>query len=96
MNRIEIASAKLNVVFREGSLPAISPDDPSFLLDLGGVQIVGSVNAKAARKLAAHQGGAVLQGKLVADKGRLVLLEAGFQFIDPKPAAAEGAEGGAT
>ncbi len=95
VKRVDITSAKLNVVFPEGKLPAIPPDDPSFLLDLGGVQIVGQVSAKAARKLAQHTGGAVLQGKLVAEGGKLSLLDAGFTWIDPKPkagveAAAEG------
>jgi hypothetical protein len=35
MKRVDIASAKLNVVFREGELPAIDPADPSFVLVLG-------------------------------------------------------------
>ena len=53
------------------------------------------VNAKAARKLAQHNGGAALQGRLIVEGGKLVLAEAGFSWIDPKPkdgaeAAAEG------
>jgi hypothetical protein len=32
---------------------------------LGGLEIATKVNPKAARKLAQHKGGAVLQGKLV-------------------------------
>ena len=60
MKRIDITSAKLNVVFPEGKLPAIDPNDPSFVLALGGFEIAGKVNPKAARKLAAHTGGAVL------------------------------------
>jgi hypothetical protein len=92
VTRLDIASAKLTVVFREGELPAIDPADPAFVLVLGGLEIRGKVNAKAARKLAAHQGGAVLQGKLMVEGGSLELAEAGFQFIDPKPKA-EAAEG---
>ena len=46
------------------------------------------VNAKAARKLAAWTGGAVLQGNLRYSDGQLSLAEAGFQFLDPKPAPA--------
>ena len=37
MKRVDIASAKLNVVFREGELPAIDPADPSFVLVLARV-----------------------------------------------------------
>jgi hypothetical protein len=84
MNRISIASAKLNVVFPEGKLPAIDPAHPDFVLILGGTEIHAKVNAKAARKLAAHPGGAVLQGRLVAEGGKLNLLDAGFSWIDPK------------
>jgi hypothetical protein len=50
MKRVDIASAKLNVVFRE---------------------------------LAQHTGGAVLQGRLLVEGGKLVLAEAGFSWIDP-------------
>jgi len=93
MNRVDIASAKLSVVFPEGMLPAIDPADPAFVLVLGGLEIQGKVNSKAARKLAQHRGGAVLQGKLVAKGGKLDLLDAGFSWIDPKAEAA--IEGGA-
>jgi hypothetical protein len=94
MKRVDIASAKLNVVFREGELPAIVPADPSFVLVLGGLEIVGKVNPKAARKLAQHNGGAVLQGKLVSESGKLVLLDAGFTWIEPKPNADAATGGG--
>jgi hypothetical protein len=87
MKRIDIPSAKLNVVFPEGKLPGIDPNDPSFTLVLGGFEIRGKVNAKAARKLAAHTGGAVLQGKLIVEGGKLSLAEAGFSWIEPKPQA---------
>ena len=90
MRRLDIASAKLTVVFPEGKLPAIDPADPAFVLVLGGHEIRGQVNAKAARKLAAHAGGAVLQGKLVSEGGKLSLLDAGFSWIEPKAEAAEG------
>jgi hypothetical protein len=94
MKRVDIVSAKLSVVFPEGKLPAIDPVNPAFVLVLGGLEIQGKVNPKAARKLAQHRGGAVLQGKLVAEGGQLNLLDAGFSWIDPKAEAAT--EGGAT
>jgi hypothetical protein len=84
MKRIDIASAKLTVVFPEGKLPLIDPNDPTFVLVLGDREIHGKVNPKAARKFAVHLGGAVLQGKLVVAGGKLELLDAGFQWIDPK------------
>ena len=90
MRRLDIASAKLSVVFPEGKLPAIDPADPAFVLVLGGVEIHGKVNPKAARKLAVHKGGAVLQGKLIVEAGKLSLADAGFSWIEPKAAAAEG------
>jgi hypothetical protein len=94
---IHITSAKVNIVFPEGKLPAIDPAAPEFVLELGGVAIRGKVNAKAARKLAAHLGGAVLQGRLVGDAGKLVLLDGGLTFLDPRPATPPaGAEGGAS
>lgn len=93
MKRVDIASAKLTVVFPEGGLPAIDPADPAFVLALGGLEIRGQVNPKAARKLAQHRGGAVLQGKLIAEAGVFRLLDAGFTWIDPKPDPA--VEGGA-
>jgi hypothetical protein len=94
MKRLEIASAKLAVVFPEGKLPAIDPADPAFVLLLGTREVHGKVNPKAARKLAQQRGGAVLQGKLVAQAGTLNLLDAGFTWIDPKAQAAT--DGGAT
>jgi hypothetical protein len=94
MNRIPITAIKANIVFPEGKLPTIDPAHPEFVLELGTVEVHGKVNPKAARKLAAHPGGAVLQGKLVAEGDRLNLLDAGFTFIDPKtvdlPAAPQG------
>jgi len=79
-------SIKLSISFRAGSLPAIDSRAPQFLLRLASVTISGQVNAKAARRLATHIGGAVLSGKLVEEGGKLVLLDAGFQFLDPQPA----------
>jgi hypothetical protein len=87
VKRVDITSAKLNVVFPEGKLPSIDPADSAFVLVLGGLEIASKVNPKAARKLAQHKGGAVLQGKLVAEGGKLSLLDAGFTWIDPKPRA---------
>jgi hypothetical protein len=92
VRRLDIASAKLSVVFPEGKLPTIDPADPAFVLVLGGLEIRGKVNPKAARKLAVHKGGAVLQGKLVSEGGKLSLLDAGFNWIEPKAEAAT--EGG--
>jgi hypothetical protein len=65
-----------------------------FVLALGGVEIHGKINPKAARKLAVHAGGAVLQGKLVSEGGKLALLDAGFTWIDPKARAQAAAGGG--
>src|SRR3954451_9966418 len=92
VRRLDIASAKLTVVFPEGKLPAIDPADPAFVLVLGDFEIWGKLNPRAARKLAVHKGGAVLQGKLIVEAGKLSLADAGFNWIEPK---AEGAtEGG--
>ena len=93
--KIDIGSAKLAVVFPEGKLPAIDPNDPSFVLALSGFEIHGKINPKAARKLAAWAGGVVLQGRLIVEGGKLVLADAGFSWIDPKPKAeTEAAAGG--
>jgi hypothetical protein len=89
MTAIIIPAAKLTVVFKPGSLPRISPDRPEFILDMGGHVIAVKINAKAARKLAVHTGGALLQGRLVSQGGGLALLEAGLQFLDPKPIETE-------
>ena len=86
---IPISSAKINVLFKAGQLPSIDPANPEFALDLGGMRITSKVNAKAARKLAVHQGGAVLQGTLKNEDGHLVLESAGFTWLDPAPAASE-------
>jgi hypothetical protein len=95
VKRIDIGSAKLAVVFPEGKLPAIDPNDPSFVLALGGFEIAGKINPKAARKLASWAGGAVLQGRLIVEGGtRLTLADAGFSWIDPKPKAEATAGGG--
>jgi hypothetical protein len=92
VSRLDIPSAKLTVVFPEGKLPAINPADPAFTLVLGDIEIHGRVNPKAARKLAQHKGGAVLQGKLIVEGGKLSLADAGFNWIEPKAEAAT--EGG--
>lgn len=85
MTSIPIASAKFGVVFPAGRLPRINPADPRFVLDLDGCKIAVRINPKAARKLAEHQGGALLQGRLVVEGGRFVLDAAGFQWLEPKP-----------
>jgi hypothetical protein len=92
VRRLDIVSAKLSVVFPEGKLPAIDPADPAFVLVLGGLEIGAKINPKAARKLAQHKGGAVLQGKLIVEGGKLSLADAGFSWIEPKAEAAT--EGG--
>ena len=92
VTRLDIANAKVAIVFPEGKLPAIDPDHPEFVLVLGGVEIHGKVNPKAARKLAVHKGGAVLQGKLFFDAGKLSLADAGFSWIEPKTAESNGGE----
>jgi hypothetical protein len=81
MKAVAITSAKLNVVFRPGELPSIDPTDPRFRLVLGKHVIEVAINAKAARKLAAHPSGAILQGRLAGEGDRLQLVEAGFQFV---------------
>jgi hypothetical protein len=95
VKRNDIPSAKLAVVFPAGKLPGIDPNNPSFTLVLGGFEIHGKVNAKAARKLFTHGGGAVLQGKLIVEGGKLSLAEARFQFIEPKPQAEAAGSNGA-
>jgi hypothetical protein len=86
MTIIDVTSLKITIPFKADAKPAIDPSDPTFEIVLSEVRIRGQVNAKAARKLAAHPGGAVLQGKLIEQGGKLVLIDAGFTFIDPKPA----------
>jgi hypothetical protein len=85
---IDIKAAKLAVTFKQGELPSIDPARPVFALQLGSHQhrINVVVNARAARKLAVHQGGCVLQGRLVDDHGTLKLLDAGISLFEPKPA----------
>ncbi len=90
---IEVASIKATVPFKAGSLPGIDPDNPVFELDLGGKKIQAKVSAKAARKLAAHEGSAVLQGRLVMENGRLVMLDCGFTFLEPKSAPVADGQG---
>jgi hypothetical protein len=85
---IKVAFVKLSITFRQGELPPIDPADPRFVLELGGLKIAGQVNAKAARKLAAHQGGAVLNARLAAEAGGALLLsECGFTWLEPRTAA---------
>jgi hypothetical protein len=88
MKRVTITGIKANIVFPEGKLPAIDPGDPEFVLVLGPVEIRGKVNPKAARKLAVHTGGAVLQGRLTVEGDKLSLLDAGFSWIESRAAAA--------
>jgi hypothetical protein len=87
---VSISSIKAATVFKTGSLPRVDPDNPTFRLALGDFVINVTVSAKAARKLAAHSGGAVLQGKLVTENGRLRLTEAGFQFFEKQEESSTG------
>ena len=80
-------------MFKAGELPRIDPGNPALVLAIGSLRVEGRVNPKAARKLAVHQGGAVLQGRLEEQSGKLVLADAGFTWIEPKPPSAETAEG---
>src|SRR5262249_10294531 len=80
---VGIPSAKVAIPFRAGTLPRPDPESPRFILDLNGVKILVTINAKAARKCAVHQANAVLVGKLVASEARLTLLEPGFRFLKP-------------
>jgi hypothetical protein len=92
MTVINVQSAKLSLVFPAGRLPKIDPNSPLFTIALGGFNIACSVTAKAARKLAEHPGGAVLQGKLVVEQGQLGLVEAGFQLLPPAETEAPAAD----
>ncbi|MBV8488785.1 MAG: hypothetical protein JO161_10945 [Planctomycetaceae bacterium] len=85
VSKIQVSSAKLAFPFRAGELPRINPQNPVFTVEFGSLNIEVKINAKAARKLATHQGGAVLQGRLVQENGRFQLLDAGFTWMDPKP-----------
>jgi hypothetical protein len=82
---IEVPSIKAVIPFKAGSLPRIDPNDPAFELTMSGLKIRAKINAKAARRLAGHTGSAILQGRLVMEGGRLLLVDAGFTFNDPKP-----------
>lgn len=82
---IPIPSAKLSVVFPQRQLPSVDFMNLCFSSHLGGVKIVGQVNAKSARKLSSHQGSAVLQGKMIRGASSLELIEAGFSFLYPRP-----------
>ena len=75
-------------------LPRVDPADPRIQIALGGFKITPRSTPKAAHKLAAHPGGAVLQGRLVVEGGQLVLADAGFQWLEPKPEAVAAEQGG--
>jgi hypothetical protein len=89
MTTISVTSAKFGLAFKAGQLPDINPDNPSFVINLDGLKVQSKITAKAARKLKAHAGGAVLSGKLVVQDGDLVLLDAGIQFLDVQPPASQ-------
>ncbi len=89
MSTLRIPSAKFAVTFPAGELPAVDPADPRLSISLGGTTIEARVNRKAAARLSAHRGGAVLLGRLIAGPNNtLVLAEAGFTFFESRPAAA--------
>jgi len=84
---IEVSSLKVVLPFKAGNLPVVDPNNPKFTLRFpDGRTVACAVNAKAARRLAGHRGGAALQGKLISEKGNLVLCEAGFQLFEIKSA----------
>jgi hypothetical protein len=85
MTTIPLSNIKVSLPFKTGALPRIDPNRPEFTLVLGTVHIRGSISAKSARKIAAHQGGAVLQGRLVEQGGKLTLVDGGFSFFDARP-----------
>jgi hypothetical protein len=89
MTNLDVQSAKLAIVFEAGNLPDVDPADPQIVVNLDGVKISTKVNSKAARKLKTHSGGAILQGRLMVERGSLVLTDAGFQFLEsaPKPSS---------
>jgi hypothetical protein len=86
MTTIKTTGLKVVLPFKAGELPAVDPGNPVIQIVLGEHRITAKINAKSARKLAVHPGGAVLQGKLIVEGGKLVLAEAGFQFLDPRTA----------
>jgi hypothetical protein len=90
MTTLTVQSLKVAIPFKEGTLPTFDDADPRVVIDLGGVRIVGKLNPKACRKASAHRGGGVLQGRLVAERGQLTLVDAGFQLFEPKPPDAPG------
>lgn len=85
MKTIPISSGKLAFTFKAENKPAIDPADPQFEVLLGNppVLIRGKLNAKAARKLQAHDFGCKIEGRLVVEAGRLVLDSVGVQLFDP-------------
>jgi len=87
MTHVKVKSIKVTIVFPADAKPDVAPEDPRVMLDMDGLKIQAKVNAKAARKLKAHDGGAVLQGRLVVERGELVLIDAGFTFLEAKPPA---------
>jgi len=88
MTTIEATIAKCEFKFKDGGLK-IAPEDPRFLISIGGVYVSGKISAKSARKLAAHQGGCSLVGRLTWQDNQLQLLEAGVVFhVKPAEAAA--------
>ena len=84
---VEATNLKVVLPFKAGNLPAVDPANPMIKIKLGKLNIMCKISPKAARKLAIHAGSAVLQGRLMFDGGgSLVLSEAGFQFVEQRPA----------
>jgi hypothetical protein len=50
MRQVDIASAKLSVVFPARKLAAIDPADPTFVLVLDGMEIQGKVKSSGGEK----------------------------------------------
>jgi hypothetical protein len=89
MTTTNINSARLSVTFSAGTLPRVDPDKPYIRLAFGPAFICVTISAKTARRLAQHQGGGKLEGRLITLNGQLQLLDAGFQLFDPKNAKVE-------
>ena len=76
------AATTAHIYVRAGRLPEISPSNPEFEIVVGRLKVRVRVTPRAARRLADHEGPALLVGRLhTDDDGRLVLLNAGFEFI---------------
>jgi len=94
MTTIPVSSIKAAIVFAAGNLPSVDPSEARIELVFSGLKIEARINRKAAARLSVHHGGAVLQGRLIAGPNNgLVLAEAGFTWLEPRPSPS-GAQAG--